>query len=440
MLHKLIIGESGTPQTFADLGIVQARHKVDATGFSSLELEVTGDISSAFIIQPFQVVSLVHYPDPVGSPTTYQTRFVGWMDASPRQASGDRETVRYVLNGPHRFLERANYVQSRAGLAILGGSAGWAEQTAPQPWNASAEEIFGIAYALYPITFNAAATPLIFETPTRFRADVSCATALSNLMAFAPSAVVRWSHAAPGESEAEIRTFPGSPNKTLSATGLDLSAASLNARYDLLADTVVVYFMRDNEVAGNDNAESAGDAATLGADRKVIFTYDTGVLNNLPAAGIAAALAAWYQKLHIDGSATKEAVDWTDFPGDLYSFAGTKFAHYAAYSTELHTVERDLMAERTTLTFGVMPGRTIFKVNDFDTGAVPAVSTFAGGAIPTGNVAVGTSGITVTNPTGGQVQLDAANLPSGETATFRQVVRCDGYTAWVCMSDWVPGA
>ena len=358
MAYKLKIG-TAQPATLASLGITAAKLDADIEARSSLTLETPAALGSAQIIAPFQRVLLYDGADNV--------RFVGWLDEAPRSARGDAHRVTYRLSGPHRWLARANFVQSRGGLVILGGAAG--TQSSPTSWHSAFIGVVDSALASYPEKFGYATQHTFFhEIPARLRADVDCLTALLSLVSFAPTVVFWWSYDNDGNPTLNLGNGVGSADKTLSTATHAISSAEVNPRYDLLADVVKVYFVSGNVVSGEEVATSAGDAAALGANRTVLFSYDTTALNNIPSAGIAGELAAWHQTLHIDASATRHDVDWTDRPGHIYGFGGADLSLFAGYKSILHTIIRDLFAETTTLRLGIIPGKALFKINDLDQG------------------------------------------------------------------------
>ena len=459
MPYKLQIG-AGTPQTLESLGVNSATLECDAEARSSLILETAGTLGSAPIIAPFQRVLLYDASDTV--------RFAGWLDEAPRSASGEAHRVTYRLSGPHRWLARANFVQSRGGLVILGGAAG-SEATAPVAFNTALTSVLDTALTSYSGAFAyAGQNTFTHQIPARLRADVDCLTALMSLVAFAPTAVFWWTFDGSGNPTLNIANGIGSAHKTLSTATHSISAAELNPRYDLLADVVKVYFVSGNVVSSEQVASSAGDAASLGANRTLLFSYDTTVLNNLPTAGIAGALAAWHQTLHIDASATRHDVDWTDRPGHIYGFGGADLSLFAGYKSILHTISRDLFAETTTLRLGVIPGKALFKINDLDQGGGNNVTHAAAPVFSSGqvdrlkdiaaNLTSGSgplqipdiegleealenttppTGLTIADIEGLQEALDA-KLTVAAPIAWKQVERCDAKKLTILADgDWV---
>lgn len=358
---KLKIG-SATAATFEALGISEAVLEADYQGRSSLELTTADELNASAMIAPFQRCELQTDDGTI--------RWVGWLDSAPRKGSSGR--VSYVLQGPHRWLERANFAQSRAGLVILAGAAGASATTTPQAWNTSAAEILDQALSIYASAFAYTGTgTFTHQTPPRFRADVDCLTALASLLSFAPEAVLWWTFPS-GTPTLNIGTCAGSATKTLNAATMELAETDVNPRYDLLFDTVAVYYVRSGTVSGAEVAGPGGEAQALGAARTKLYTYDASVLNNYPSSGLAAVMASYHQRLWIDASAKKMALDWTDRPGEIYGFGGTLLSAYSTRTTVLHTVTRDLMAETTELELGVMPGKMLYKVSDLDLGVTGA--------------------------------------------------------------------
>lgn len=348
---------SGSPYTFSELGISAARLADDAGGQSFLELETAQPITASAIIAPFQKVVL--RADGV-------VRFVGWLDAAPRYAVGNAQRVLYRLTGPHRWLEAATFTQARAGLTLLGGSAGDGLNQDPALLSDAISEIITAALAVYPDTFSSTGgSEFDYQIPIERRVDISCWQALRSVLGYAPTAVLWWSYGDVGDSTnpvLHIADGDHAADRTLSTDTYNISAATLNPRYDLLADTVHVYYTKDGSLSSPQSSGPSGDAATLGANRARVFTFDAGSLYNVPTSGLATALAAWSNKLHIDGSATKLSVDWEDHAGDVVGFGGELF-RLSGYTTQVYSVTRDLFSEETTLALGVMPGKGIVPLS-----------------------------------------------------------------------------
>lgn len=413
---KLKIGTDAAA-TFASLEISEAVLEADYQGRSKLTLTMAGELDAAAIIAPFERCELQTDDGTV--------RWIGWLDAAPRKGSSGRIT--YVLQGPHRFLERANFAQGVAGLAILAGWAG-SSGLAPQVFAVSLIEILDRALTKYPgeFTYDGQYT-FIHETPTRWRADVDCLTALQSILAFCPEAVLWWTFPEESPPVLNIGTSVGTATHTLNAATMEVSEADINPRYDMLYDELFVYYIANGSVLASYSASGSGDAYTLGANRTKQFTYDISVLNNYPASGLETFLYAYWSKLWIDAKATVEAIDWTHRPGSIWGFGGTKLSLYSSHTTVLHTLTRDLMAERTTLDLGVMPGKVLYKVNDLDIGVTQAATNPA---------------YTPFSPTEVSALKDVAaatplpEVPEGETGSWIEVERCDGQTMKVLGTGW----
>jgi hypothetical protein len=423
MSYTLQIG-SAEPVELEALGVRDAVLREDMQGGADLRLVVGAELSATALGSPFSKCILWDGEFP---------RFIGWLDGWSRGAAGNEATVEYVIAGPMRWLERANFVQGRAGLAILAGAAGDGAPGDPQAWNVSLGEIVQKAWdggGDGEFLYDEFSPAFEHETPTNFRADVSCREALATLLTFAPGAVVRWDWVEPETGVwkplLKVEALAGSATRNLSLSVMDLSRAGLNPRFDLLAEEVEVFYLRGNEVAGSDTAASAGDAATYGSGRKIIATYDTNALNSVPADGVAAVLAAWHQRLHVDGAVTREGIDWNERCGDVLGFDGMTVPELADRTTALHTLTRDLLAERTEMQLGVMPGRAIFKVKDYDGGRSPVSGAF--------NAQLATPAIRGVLDEGDEDPVDLGSIFG--SAAFRKVYRCDGYFAWVLMTPW----
>jgi hypothetical protein len=415
MSYSLSI-DGATPATLESLGFSEAVFTEDMRGASKLVLTAPQDFVDAMIIEPFQRCALF---DGDGN-----AQFVGWLDGAPRAAGGGSQRRSYTLAGPWRWFERSNYVQGKGGLSVLAGTPD-AGASAPQAFDDSLSEVVDKVTAGH-FTFTGTPAAFTHETPTNFRADVSCAEAMATLLAFAPSAVVRWIYTTPASDtaaiELKILAAPNGGDWFLDLSAFDLTECNLTPRYDLLRGNVAVYFIKDNAVAGSDLYTCEGDAADLSADGTLIATYDATALNSLPAAGIAAALGAWHERLHVDGNARQEGIDWTKRAGDSIGFVGGAWGELMDYVTTIFEVQRDLFANRSEFRFGVMPAISVFKLRDFDAGRSPLSAVH--------NATLGTPAVPVVPDEQEPFVMDFG------TAAWRKVYRCDGYFAWVLMTPW----
>ncbi len=356
MNFTLQIGE-GDEQSPSALGIGAATLIEDVSGGSQLQLGTSQSITEASIIAPFERVILRE---------SGTIRFIGWLDQAPRSATGQNHQSSYTLTGPHRWLDRATFAQTLAGLALIGGTAGAAANQTPKALSVVLPEILDAALAAYPGKFiYTGANTWTHEIPVERRLDSTCLQALRAAMGYAPAGAMWWTYGIPGDETKpvlNIAAASSTADATLSTETHDIDAAKLTPRYDLLADTISAVFIKDGAIASTDTVGPGGEAFALSASKTLTFTFDTGTLYSVPAHGIAAALADWYQRLHIDGQASKLSLDWTDRPGQVIGFAGS-LAAFSARKTLLHTVTRDLFAEKTTLTLGVIPGKNVYPVS-----------------------------------------------------------------------------
>lgn len=356
MSYTLQIG-AGSAQTFSALGIAGATITEDAAGQAAMELEADHLISDPAIIAPFQRVVLRD---------AGIVRFVGWMDSAPYVARGSSERVGYRLAGPHRWLDRATFTQSRAGLALLGGSAGAGLNQNPAPISEAIIEVLTAALEKYGGAFAyTGATTFDHKIPMERRMDVKCWQALRALLGYAPTAVLWWSYGSGGdETKPVLHIADGdhAADRILSPATHEIPESQLNPKYDLLADTVTVYYVKEGILSDPQTAGPGGDAQDLDANRELVFTFDAGSLYNVPEEGLAAALAKWHQTLHIDGTANRLSIDWNEHPGDVVGFSGD-FIKFSGYRSQVYSLTRDLFNESTSLALGVMPGKEMVPVS-----------------------------------------------------------------------------
>lgn len=365
MTYSIKIGNNA-PSTLEDYGISEAELEADYEGRSFLTLTRPCNITDPAIIAPFQKVLLYDQDNVV--------RFVGWLDKAPKVISGNKCAISYELSGPHRWLERAIYTQLRAGVVVLGGSAGATPEGAqpPQQFRAALLAILQSASATYPNQFTWADFQnngyFYHEIPVRSRSDVDCLTSLLSLSEFQPNLVMWWTYDNPALPRLNLNADT-STNRTLTKNDYIIADADITPRYDLLADQVIVHYVNANSsVVTTQTSNSSGDAASLQANRKVVYTYDTTVLSNLPSAGLANQLAVWHQRLHIDCRATHLAIDWSETPGLIYTYNGEGLSQFNGYKSVLFSIRRNLFTNTTELNLGVIPGKTLYKVRDLDSG------------------------------------------------------------------------
>jgi hypothetical protein len=372
MSYSLFIDFNG-PYTLESLNVSSAKVSESIDGTTFLTLEVPAQFNSAPLAPPFANVLLLE--------NGTDLRFIGWLDEAPREVSGDSCRMRYVFSGGHRWLTRKFMTQNRAGLVILGGAAGAGTTEPAKEFSAVYQEIINNVGGNIDAMTESAVNALYSHTiPNRFRSDVTCFDALSNLLSFAPTASLRWSYEI-SIPKLNIVKSEGAATFTFNASTQSLVSAQLTPRYDLLADSMIVYFVRDDAIVGNSTIGpaygqgSGGDAGALGANRTLLQTYDVSVINNLPSSNIAEILAAWHQKLHVDGSIEEAAINWSLPLGSVVGFGGTLFSQFASNTTTIVSIERDLFAERTVYEFGVLPQRQIYKIGDYDTGTPSTAQT-----------------------------------------------------------------
>lgn len=430
MTLQLVIG-TNPAASFASLNISGARLTEEIDGSAYLELECSASIADPYIIAPFQRCALL---------VDNVVRFVGWMDEAPRAASGNAESVKYKLNGPLRWLERTLFVQNFGGIVFVAGRANQGGQQAVLTWKQALTDVLNDGSMSTYFNWSNTGWSSVYDIPARPRSDISCADALKTLMAYSPTSYIRWTYD-PSNAQAKPTFFLGDVNDTIDRylnTSLQLSEASINPRYDLLVSTIRIQYMRDNVVSQTQTSNITTDADTYGANRTESYTFDTSSVLNVPTAGLANAIKRHRGRLHVDGQATREAIDWNDEVGQTWGFSGTKFQQLAGMRTILNRIERDFFAQRTTLDFGVRPYQHVYEVynrSDFDRGNVTPIST------PSYTGFSGTSPYTPSNsfnsiPTQGTVDISPSQLSFGQAAQFREIQRCDGLKAKVMMTAW----
>jgi hypothetical protein len=401
--------------SLSSLNATNASLTENINGETSLELTCSQSFDSANICPAFGKVIL--YDD------TNTIRFVGWLDKASRDASADSHSASYVFNGALRWLERSYYTQNRAGVILVGGTAGSGTTFPAESFAKIYNSIMQSGGASFNYQPQATVSGIYnLSVPSRLRSDVTASDALQTLLQFTPTACLRWTYPSSTPFLNLLRTDETIDGYIDSATH-QLVSAGLTPRYDLLADSIIVFFMRDDEVVGSSTygpqfgQGTGGTAGALGAARRIVITYDVSVINNLPSTGLAQVMSVWYQRLHIDGSVEKYVIDWNDYAGQLLGFSGSLFSAFSAYNSLLKSITRDLLKGTTQMDLGVYPARTIYKVGDYDTPATgtPEVINNQPFSAPATGIAYGAPNFTTFNPdgfsTGGSV--DAASVLAG---------------------------
>lgn len=363
MAYALQIG-SASPVDLATLNITSAVHTENCEGETFLEITIPLALNSASPIAPFEKCILWDT-----SVTPNQRRFIGWLDSSPRKATASSEEMVFQLTGGQRWLQRQYASQNFAGFVVIGGTA--RANTNDVPALAFGNVVEGLVTQVSQVLGPSAASvnaAFGHTVPIRYRSDVSVWDALNTVMTLTPDAVLRWTY--PSSTQPLLNIYrkdsTTAVDVTLNASVYQLTSATLNPRYDLLADSVNVYYMDGDSIRALVISGPAGDAATLGANRTLVFTQDVTAINNVPNNLAAEYLASWYQRLHIDGSVSKQSIDWSDYAGMLCGFSGTLFSQFTSYKTLATTLKRDLFHNTTDIDLGVLPQKVIYKLRDYD--------------------------------------------------------------------------
>ena len=345
MSYTVQIG-AGPVLTLPQIGASQAVLTTNHQGEETLSLTIPRRIYLAGIAPAFSKVVLRE---------SGTVRFVGWRDGEPRAATPAAQTLTCTFNGAWRWMNRKYFTPNETGAYILGRPAS-GDETHQAVWEIinfvlnHAKTASGNAFtftALTDATFNV-------QIPWRRRHDDLCGTILRSLFAHVPTAVQRWSYNDTTPHLQIIDTDGAAAVHTLDDTIALTNLPQLQRRDDLLRDSVKILYKSGETVVGTDIAESAGDAAALGANFEQIYTFGLGEGEPVPAPGLAAKLAAWHQKAHVDTTLETRAIDWTKRPGEIWGFgADSAYDQWSDYTSICQQIVRDLFSRKQTTVLGV---------------------------------------------------------------------------------------
>jgi hypothetical protein len=351
-----------------DNGISAATLTLTAQGADTLQFVAATDIDSADLLAPFSKLILMD-----GA----ACRFVGWLDRAPRSASGTAQSRAYSLTGPMRWFDRTPWTNEmhggRAELSQVDGSN-------VLPLDTTIRAILDFvrtktSNAISYVDADLDDDVFQFVIPPETRIDSKCGDLLRRALKFVPTVVFWWDYTTTQTIAGHPVLIPTIrfadadkvyPDKTLSETAYDITQAAPDPQYDLLYNKVRIYWLGDGTVARTDElTATSGDAfdivaATPAAARTLVQSFETGMYN-VPAEGIAARLLKHASRLHVNCSPTMLGLDWTHKPGQLWSYDGILAS---AYQSFCYQVTRDLFQLTQTLSLGVPPEFSAYKLSD----------------------------------------------------------------------------
>ena len=349
-------------------GISAATLTQTAQGADTLQFVAAANIDSADLLAPFSKLILMD-----GA----ACRFVGWLDRAPRSASATAQTRAYLLNGPMRWLDRTPWTNEvhggRAELSQVDG-------TNILPLDTTIRAILDFvrtktSNAISYVDADLDDDVFQFAIPPETRVDSKCGDLLRRALKFVPTVVFWWDYSTTQTISGHVVYIPTirfadadkvTADKTLSETAYDLTQAAPDPQYDLLYNKVKIYWLNDSNVERIDEVTAtSGDAydivtATPAAARTLVQSFETGMYN-VPAAGIAARILKHASRLHVNCSPTMVGLDWTHKPGQLWAYDGILYSPYKSFC---YQVSRDLFQLTQTLSLGVPPEFSAYKLSD----------------------------------------------------------------------------
>ncbi|MFZ4778514.1 MAG: hypothetical protein ACOYM3_24350 [Terrimicrobiaceae bacterium] len=334
-------------------GISAAQLVCTSEGTDTLTLTVAGPVDSFALVAPFEQLTLMDGSD---------QRFIGWCDQAPRAATGSAQSHSYQIVGPMRWLDRVYWATPETGGRALLATVTSMYVMAPLDTSIRAildKVIADTAGAIAYVDADLDIAALQHHVPPEIRWDSQCGALLRRALGYAPTVLFWWDYSGAVPTIRFADADKSTADKMLSETGYSLSQASLNPRYDMLRDRVIIYWLQDNALARTDDVSAtSGDAFDLAVNRSLIQTYELGPYN-LPAAGIGAALLKYHSRLHTDAAGEMLGLDWSHRPGQLWSFGGLLSAGSNSFCTQ---VARALDRQTQSITLGVPPAFGIFKL------------------------------------------------------------------------------
>ena len=401
---------TGAPQGLADLGVLGAILQISNQGQDSLRLTL-GCSAAEVNITNFPPFAKVVLSDGEG------TVFTGWLDNPAIDVEGTSQRCELKVNGPWRWLDRANFSQyfvdrwTDPAAPILTEilhqipflNQGNEDPTFPARLPIGAV-ILDAVDQCPDVAYNSGdLEALTLQLPWSEKQNVSCGSVVRNQLSWIPSHTLWWDYS---QSPPKMRITPP-PTGTVenpsgvsfnvTQMGVDAGKIKLMPRFDLLVKRVVISYQSqtsygERSIYQDDSGTPDSDASRLGTDAVMRLTFPLQPDEPYPPNGVAAAYLRATCRLYVDTEFTiyDESLRWDILPGQLWGFAGVA-SQWSSYTSAAQVITRDLFKRSVTIKLGAPGHLGLQNMIDLAKSNLPRAGGMGGSPAPapTGNLTIG---------------------------------------------------
>lgn len=273
---------NGTEKLLADWGLCQVKRKLVSNGADELTFKADGTLADApLLFRPFVDTVILwrnRAKNTDGSFSGGQTWFSGLIIQAPRTGSPDAESMQYKATGPWWYLDNRVFHQVYQNI-FLGFSVAGDPSSQPLYASSTSTHLFlnqglsgtalarittgqqivdALTWAIKPFTDASQPPPFQIGTinlpvfvPIDEVRDITCAEVIRKMLRWSPDAVTWFDYTTTPP------TFHCAKRADLTITNIDISQGNfvrdiaVNARYDLQAPGVQIYYEESNSVNGS---------------------------------------------------------------------------------------------------------------------------------------------------------------------------------------------